>query len=232
MAIKQAAAGSVMPAYHDIDNEPCHGSRFLLTEVLRDKWGFDGLVVADYAGIQLLHTHHGVARDKAEAAAIAFSAGLDIELPAFECTEHLQEAIENRQISEERINEIVARILTEKFRLGLFENPYVDETQVNFQSDSARALAKEVALQSVVMLENNGVLPLDVSKRPKVAVIGPTANDQLAMFSGYSFPVHLIIANMHEERVQYAKTPLEALIDRFGESNVRYSGVSIRSAIA
>ena len=103
---------------------------------------------------------------------------------------------------------------------------------MNFQSDSARALAKEVALQSVVMLENNGVLPLDVSKRPKVAVIGPTANDQLAMFSGYSFPVHLIIANMHEERVQYAKTPLEALIDRFGESNVRYSGVSIRSAIA
>jgi beta-xylosidase len=223
MAIKQAAAGSVMPAYHDIDNEPCHGSRFLLTEVLRDKWGFEGLVVADYAGITLLHAHHGVARDKAEAAVIAFGAGLDIELPASECTEHLQNAVEHRQISEESVNEIVARILTEKFRLGLFENPYVDEDQVNLQSDSARGLAKEVALQSVVLLENNGVLPLDVSKKPKVAVIGPTANDQLAMFSGYSFPVHLIIANMHEERVQYAKTPLAALIERFGESNVRYA---------
>ena len=211
MAVKQANAGSVMPAYHDIDNEPCHASRFLLTEVLRDQWGFDGLVVADYAGINLLHAHHGVARDKAEAAALAFNAGLDIELPGFECAEHLHEAIEHREISEEKIDEIVARVLAEKFRLGLFENPYVDENQVSLQSDGARELAKEVALQSVVLLENKGILPLDVSEKPKVAVIGPTADDQLAMFGGYSFPVHLIIANMQEERVQYAKTPLEVL---------------------
>jgi beta-glucosidase len=99
MAVKLANAGSVMPAYHDIDNEPCHASHFLLTEVLRGQWGFDGLVVADYAGINLLHAHHGVARDKAEAAALAFNAGLDIELPAFECAEHLPQAIERRQIS-------------------------------------------------------------------------------------------------------------------------------------
>ena len=98
MAVKQANAGSVMPAYHDIDNEPCHSSRFLLTEVLRDQWGFDGLVVADYAGINLLHAHHGVAKDKAEAAAQAFDAGLDVELPGFECAEHLHEAIERREI--------------------------------------------------------------------------------------------------------------------------------------
>ncbi|MGB7794128.1 MAG: glycoside hydrolase family 3 N-terminal domain-containing protein, partial [Terrimicrobiaceae bacterium] len=85
MAVKQANAGSVMPAYHDIDNEPCHASSFLLTDVLRHQWGFNGLVVADYAGINLLYTHHGVAKDKAEAAAQAFNAGLDIELPGFEC---------------------------------------------------------------------------------------------------------------------------------------------------
>ena len=223
MAVKQARAGSVMPAYHDIDNEPCHASRFLLTEVLRDQWGFDGLVVADYAGINLLFAHHGVAKDKAEAAGLAFNAGLDIELPGFECAEHLHQAVERRQISEEKINEIVARILTEKFRLGLFENPYVDENQVSLQSDSAKNLAKEVALQSVVLLENRGILPVDVSKKPKVAVIGPTADDQLAMFSGYSFPVHLIAANMQEERVQYAKTPLKALSERFGGDNVRYA---------
>lgn len=223
MAVKQARAGSVMPAYHDIDNEPCHASRFLLTEVLRDQWGFDGLVVADYAGINLLFAHHGVAKDKAEAAGLAFNAGLDIELPGFECAEHLHQAVERRQISEEKINEIVARILTEKFRLGLFENPYVDENQVSLQSDSAKNLAKEVALQSVVLLENRGILPVDVSKKPKVAVIGPTADDQLAMFSGYSFPVHLIAANMQEERVQYAKTPLQALSERFGGDNVRYA---------
>jgi beta-xylosidase len=223
MAVKQANAGSVMPAYHDIDNEPCHASRLLLTEVLRDQWGFDGLVVADYAGINLLYAHHGVAKDKAGAAALAFNAGLDIELPGFECAEHLQQAIGRREISEEKINEIVARVLAEKFRLGLFENPYADESQVSLQSDSARELAKEVALQSIVLLENNGILPLNVAQKPKVAVIGPTADDQLAMFSGYSFPVHLIIANMQEERVQYAKTPLQALTERFGTDNVSYA---------
>ena len=223
MAVKQADAGSVMPAYHDIDNEPCHASRFLLTEVLRDQWGFHGLVVADYAGINLLHAHHGVAKNKAEAAALAFNAGLDIELPAFECAEHLPQAVESRQISEQKINEIVSRVLGEKFRLGLFENPYVDENQVFLPSDGARDLAKEVALQSIVLLENKGILPLDASKEPKVAVIGPTADDQLAMFSGYSFPVHLIAANMQQEGVQYAKTPLQALTERFGSNNVRYA---------
>ena len=223
MAVKQAHAGSVMPAYHDIDNVPCHASRFLLTEVLRDQWGFDGLVVADYAGINLLHTHHGVARDKAEAAAQAFNAGLDIELPGFECTEHLHEAIERFEMSEQKINEIVARVLAEKFRLGLFENPYADEDQVSLSSNRARELAKEVALQSVVLLENKGILPLDIAKKPKLAVIGPTADDQLAMFSGYSFPVHLIVANLQEERVRYAQTPLQALSERFGGENVSYA---------
>jgi len=223
MAVKLANAGSVMPAYHDIDNQPCHASRFLLTEVLRDQWGFDGLVVADYAGINLLQAHHGVARDKAEAAALAFNAGLDIELPAFECAEHLPQAVERRQISEDKIDEIVARILAEKFRLGLFENPYADENQVSLQSEAATALAKDVALQSIVLLENKGVLPLDTSRQPKVAVIGPTADDQLAMFSGYSFPVHLIIANLQDERTRYAKTPRQALNERFGTENVRYA---------
>jgi beta-xylosidase len=223
MAVKQANAGSVMPAYHDIDNEPCHASRFLLTEVLREQWGFDGLVVADYAGINLLHAHHGVARDKAEAAAQAFNAGLDIELPGFECAEHLQDAVARLEIDEPRINEIVARVLTEKFRVGLFEYPYADENQVNLSSQGARNLAREVALQSVVLLENKGVLPLNVEETPQIAVIGPTADDQLALFSGYSFPVHLIVANMQEDRVQYAKTPLQALRERFGDKNVSYA---------
>jgi beta-glucosidase-like glycosyl hydrolase len=223
MAVRQANAGSVMPAYHDIDNEPCHASSFLLTDILLHQWGFNGLVVADYAGINLLYAHHGVAKDKAEAAAQAFNAGLDIELPGFECAEHLQRAVERGQITEEKINKIVSRILTEKFLLGLFENPYVDENQVSLQSTTATQLAKEVALQSVVLLENNGILPLGVAKKPKVAVIGPTADDQLAMFSGYSFPVHLIIANMQEERVVYAKTPLRVLSERFGDNNVRYA---------
>jgi beta-xylosidase len=224
MAVKQGNAGSVMPAYHDIDNEPCHASGFLLTEVLRNQWGFDGLVVADYAGISLLHTHHGVAKDRAEAAALAFNAGLDVELPGFECAQHLQQALNRGQISEEKIDEIVSRVLAEKIRLGLFENPFAPESDLALQSDTARDLAKEVALQSIVLLENKGILPLDASKKPIIAVIGPTADDQLAMFSGYSFPVHLIAANMQDaEHVQYAKTPLQVLSERFRANCVRYA---------
>ena len=78
-------------------------------------------------------------------------------------------------------------------------------------------------MQSIVLLENKGILPLSVAEKPKLAVIGPTANDQLALFSGYSFPVHLIIANMQEDRVRYAKTPLEALSERFGREQVSYA---------
>jgi beta-xylosidase len=223
MAVKGANAGSVMPAYHDVDNEPCHSWHYLLTTLLREQWGFDGLVVADYSGVNLLYIHHAVAHDKAEAAALAFNAGLDIELPGFDCTEHLHEALKRGQITEDKIDEIVGRILSEKFRLGLFEKPYADENELNLQAESARQRAKEVALQSIVLLENRGVLPLDPTSSSKLAVIGPAADDQLAMFSGYSFPVHLIIANMQEDRLQYAKTPLQALRERFGEQNVSYA---------
>ena len=94
---------------------------------------------------------------------------------------------------------------------------------MNLSSDSARELARQVALQSIVLLENRGILPLNLAENPKVAVIGPTADDQLALFSGYSFPVHLIIANMQENLVQYANTPLQALIERFGSENVSYA---------
>ena len=201
----------------------CHQGLAPVLDVSRDvRWGRTEETMGEDAGINLLYTHHRVAKDKAEAAALAFNSGLDVELPGFECAEHLEQAVERHQISEEKINEIVARVLAEKFRLGLFENPYVDENQLHLQSGNARNLAKEVALQSVVLLENRGILPLDVSKKPKIAVIGPTADDQLAMFGGYSFPVHLIVANMQEERVQYAKTPLQALTERFGADNVRY----------
>ncbi len=93
-----------MPAYHDIDDEPCHASRFLLTEVLRERWGFDGLVVADYIGISLLYQHHDLAADQAEAAALAFNAGLDVETPGDDCTPHLEEALDRGLIRMETID--------------------------------------------------------------------------------------------------------------------------------
>jgi beta-glucosidase-like glycosyl hydrolase len=220
MAIKLANAGSVMPAYHDIDGVPCHANRDLLTGVLREKWGFDGLIVADYAGVNLLYTHHAVARDAAEAAAQSFNAGLDVELPGHECALHLKEALERGQIDLSTIDEAVKRVLRVKFDTGLFEHPYVDPAQVNLQSEEASGLAQEVALQSAILLQNDGVLPLASNGKQKVAVIGPTADDPLALLAGYSFPVHLI--NSNEQSESAVTTPLHALRAVLGDAQVVY----------
>jgi beta-glucosidase len=222
MAVKQAHAGSVMPAYHDIDNESCHASRRLLTELLRGEWGFDGLIVADYIGISLLYQHHNLARDAAEAAAMAFEAGLDIELPADDCASHLGEAIERGLISLETIDAIVKRILTEKLRLGLFERPYADDAAIELQAPATVELAREVAREAVVVLENRGILPLDPRTGQRVAVIGPTADDPLALLCGYSFPVHLILNDAGETAAQVV-TPRAALAAAFGSERVSYA---------
>jgi beta-glucosidase len=223
MAVKLAHAGSIMPAYHDIDGVPCHADRTLLQDTLRDKWGFDGLVVADYAAVDLLYSHHAVARDSAAAAALAFNAGLDVELPGHECALHLKEALARGEISEETIDTAVSRVLHTKFRLGLFENPYADPERVDVKSESAGDTAYQVALESAVLLRNEGgVLPLDAKGAAKVAaqvaVIGPTADDPLALLAGYSFPVHLI--NGGEQSVASISTPLQALRALLGDERV------------
>ncbi|WJV61693.1 glycoside hydrolase family 3 N-terminal domain-containing protein [Pectobacteriaceae bacterium C52] len=222
MAVKLANAGSVMPAYHDIDNQPCHSDHFLLTDVLRTRWGFDGLIVADYGGISLLHQHHGVSPDAANSAALAFNAGLDIELPKEDCAQHLAQAVAQGLITMDKIDDIVARVLQEKFRLGLFEHPYVDERQINLQSASTRELAWRVAVQSITVLENNGLLPLLPASGSSIAVIGPTADDPLALLSGYSFPVHLIISDLVAQTSQVT-TPLQGLHAAYGDDNIHYA---------
>ncbi len=168
--------------------------------MLREQWGFDGIIVADYGGVSLLHQHHGISHDPAESAALAFNAGLDVELPKDDCARHLAEAVERGLISMAKVDEIVARVLSEKFRLGLFEKPYAAEDGIDLQSEATRQVAREVATKSITLLENNGILPL--GGKPRVAVVGPTADDPLALLSGYSFPVHLIISDMVEETSQ------------------------------
>lgn len=221
MAVKLANAGSVMPAYHDIDGVPCHADYKLLTTILRDKWGFDGLIVADYAGVNLLYTHHGIARDEAAAAALSFNAGLDVELPGHECALHLKEALARGDIDQEVIDNAVARVLTAKFRLGLFEHPYADPERVELRSEVASRVAYQVAVESPVLLQNDGTLPLASESIHKLAVIGPTADDPLALLAGYSFPVHLI--NTGDTASAPMKTPLQALQAQFGAERVIYA---------
>ena len=219
MAVKLADAGSVMPAYHDVDGEPAHASHHLLTEVLRKDWGFDGIIVADYIGVSLLYKHHGVAADPAAAAAMALNAGLDIELPGEECMVHLKTALDRGEITMDTVDATVRRVLLEKFRVGLFEAPYADEGKIVLQSKRAVSLARQVATEAVTILDNNGVLPLNTSQR--IALVGPTADDALAMLGDYSFPVHLIIAN-ESDTAQQVVTPRMAFDAAFGKQNVDY----------
>ncbi|MDB1125277.1 glycoside hydrolase family 3 N-terminal domain-containing protein [Vibrio algarum] len=211
MAVKLGNAGSVMPAYHDIDGEPCHSSNYLMTEILRNQWGFDGLIVADYGGIELLSEHHATAEDRVDAAAQAFNAGLDMELPDDACTTYIAQAIERGLINQEKIDEIVSRILSVKFELGLFENPYTPVPTESLHNEISEQLAYQVASESIVLLKNDGLLPL--AESCKVALLGATADDPLALLGGYSFPVHLILSG-HDSTERVAKSIKEAFEER------------------
>ena len=223
MAVKQANAGSVMPAYHDIDGEPVHASRHLLTDVLREQWGFDGLVVADYAGVSLLHQHHGVAADAAEAAALAFNAGLDVELPGDDCTQHLPAALERGLVSMATIDTLVARGLTVKFRLGLFEQSFEDGPAPVLRSPAALATALQAAQQAIVLLHNRaGLLPLRPGSGQRIAVIGPAAADPMAQLSGYSYPAHVVLHDQTED-TGHIVTPLQGLQTLYGADRIVYA---------
>ncbi len=220
MAVKSGNAGSVMSAYHDIDGVPASASRELLTEVLRDRWGFDGTVVADYNIVRYLHTKHRIAADKAEAAAAALNAGMDVELPASEYFEPgLPAALERRLVTEETIDQSVYRVLKMKFELGLFDNPYVeiDDSPIVVQSD--RDLARSVADQSLVLLTNDGVLPLS-SDIGRVALIGPNADEQMALFGNYNYPTNVAARYRDVEMPVFADTIRQELEARLGSERV------------
>jgi beta-glucosidase len=188
-AVREAGIHSVMASYNEIDGVPSHTSRWLLDKVLRQEWGFDGLIVSDYYGIPQLVSLHKTAADKADAARAAIEAGVDIELPDPEANVTLVQLVREGKVSEATLDQAVARNLRAKFLLGLFENPYVDaERAVRVTNSQAhRQLAAEAARRSITLLKNEGnLLPLDRSKLKTVAVIGPNADR--AHLGGYSDP--------------------------------------------
>ena len=188
-AIRDAGLASIMNAYPELDGEVAAASKNLLTDLLRNQLGFQGLVVSDYEAIIMLHTYHRMASSWAEAAAAAMNAGIDVELPTTKCyAEDLIHQIEAGIVHMERIDQAVANHLTMKFKLGLFENPFVDEGKVLevFETQQQRDLAKNIAAKGMVLLTNNGILPL--SKNIKtIAVIGPNADDERNLCGAYSY---------------------------------------------
>jgi len=224
MAIKEGGALSVMNAYQDFDGEAPAGSRWLLTEILRERWGFKGFVVADYGAVTFLHMFHRVAAGGAEAAAMALSAGLDVELPnAVEFPGGLKDALEKGIIKEDDIDVSVKRVLERKFRLGLFESPYVDINTIELDLPGERALARTIAEKSITLLSNDGVLPLS-KDTGKIAVIGPNADQMMALFGNYSFENHIVSTHYPDsaEEVVSAATVLDVIRERLSDKTVEF----------
>jgi beta-glucosidase len=188
MAVKQGHARSLMPSYNEIDGVPSHVNRWMLHDVLRKEWGFDGTIVSDWQAIRQLVGRHRVAANDLDAARQALAATVDVELPDVETYHTLVEQVKQKKVPESAIDDAVRRLLREKFELGLFENPFVDPARSDEISGSAatRPMALEAARQAIVLLKNKGgLLPLNPEKTRRVAVIGPhSAEVMLGCYSG------------------------------------------------
>jgi beta-glucosidase len=191
-AIQKAGAISVMASYNEIDGVPSHANRWLLRDVLRKEWGFKGFVVSDYYAIWELgcrpDTHgHFVAKDKKESCALAVEAGVNIELPEPDCYLHLVKLMRKGVLRESQLDELVAPMLFWKFKMGLFDDPYVDpdEAERVVGCDANRKLPLQAAREAITLLKNrDNLLPLNPHTIKRIAVIGPNANRSL--LGGYS----------------------------------------------
>jgi len=184
-AVREAKIGAVMASYNEINGIPAHINDWLLKDLLRGEWGFEGFVISDGWGVDDLYRLHFVAADEAEAAEKAFKSGVEVELG--QCLRHLEAAVTAGRIAEADLDKAVAKVLRVKFMLGLFENPFVDEEAAVAVTNCPehRALALEAARKSIILLKNEGgLLPLNKSKLRSLAVIGPNA--AAVRLGGYS----------------------------------------------
>ncbi len=206
-ACVKAGALSVMAAYNSLDGVPCSSNRWLLTDVLRKEWGFEGFVVSDYGSVSGVLWKHQVAATREEAAKLALEAGLEVELPRVDFYgDALERAVKEGLIPMDVIDEAVRRVLRAKFLIGLFENPFVDpeEAERVIGCEEHRQLALEAARKSIVLLKNEGVLPFDRSKVRKLLVVGGAA--KTLKLGGYSGEPKSVV------------TPLEAIAEKLRET--------------
>ncbi|MBB6333527.1 glycoside hydrolase family 3 N-terminal domain-containing protein [Schaalia hyovaginalis] len=192
MAVREGGVDSVMNSYSDIDGVPAAASRHLLTEVLRERWGFTGTTVSDYWSVRFLEKMHRIAGDGVEAAALALNAGLDVELPETTCYSGLAEAVERGLVEVADIDAAARRVLLQKARLGLLDaewEPFVDESR-DLDSPKNREVARRMAEESIVLLKNDGVLPL--ARRCGAVVIGPVWEEVRSFMGCYAFPNHVL----------------------------------------
>jgi beta-glucosidase len=224
MAVLDGGVRSVMHSYAEIDGVPVAADERLLTGVLRERWGFDGTVVADYYGIAFLHLLHGVAHDLSDAAGQALAAGIDIELPTGDAyLAPLADAVRSGAVDPALVDRAVSRALTQKAELGLLDARFDDEppTSVELDGPEHRRIAAQLAEESLVLLANDGTLPLAAPGR--VAVIGPNAHRAEAHFGCYSFLNHVLGHHPDTEVGIAVSTVLEALSAEWPGTALRYA---------
>ncbi|GGK80098.1 beta-glucosidase [Ornithinimicrobium pekingense] len=223
MAVVEGGVRSVMHSYTEIDGVPVASDPTLLTGVLRERWGFDGTVVADYFGVAFLQLLHHVAADLGQAAGQALLAGVDIELPTGDAyLAPLAEAVRSGAVDEALVDRACTRALRQKEELGLLGATFEDEPPAAVELDGPehRALAARLAEESVVLLSNDGTLPLTAPGR--VAVIGPNADRLAALFGCYSFVNHVIPQHPQTDPGIVAPTVREALLQEWPEAELRH----------
>ncbi len=205
--IQEAKAMNIMPCYAELRSEPVHGSQWLLKGMLRKEWGFNGVIVSDYEAVKQLEVLHNVALNQEETGMRAFNATVDIETPDPYGFETLIKLVKAGKVSQKTLDESVTRILTAKFRLGLFDDPYVnaDLADENTGNQAMRDLSLKAAKQSITLLKNEGnILPLNKNKVQKIAVIGPNANK--CLLGGYT------------DKPKQVVTTLDALKEKYGRN--------------
>lgn len=214
-AAVDAGVGTFMSAFNELNGVPASANPFTLTEVLRGEWKFDGFVVSDYTSVEEL-IKHGVAANGPDAAREALSAGVDMEMVSRLYNKHAGELIKERKLSQQTIDEAVRRVLRVKFRLGLFDQPFVDERleRTAIFNSASVAAAREIAARSIVLLKNDhDILPLDKNVR-SIALIGPLADsrqDMLGSWTGDGKPEDAVTllqglkAKVPQTRINYAK---------------------------
>ncbi|ADD42918.1 beta-glucosidase family protein [Stackebrandtia nassauensis] len=194
MAVRLGGVGSVMNSYADVDGVPAAVNRRLLTEILRDRWGFRGTVVSDYWAVAFLDLTHRVTADRADSGVRAIEAGVDVELPTVDAYRLLAAKLATGELDEATVDTAVRRVLTHKAQLGLLdaEPPLAaPEPDRDLDGPANRAMAAEVAEKSIVLCANDGTLPLSATTK-RIAVIGPTGTDPRTMLGCYSFPNHVL----------------------------------------
>ncbi len=211
--IQEAKAMNVMACYNEIWGLPSHINKYLLTDILRKEWGFNGVVVSDYFAIRDIQTLHKITPKLNEAGLLAFNAGVDIETPDPDGYAYLKNLVDDGMIGIKKLDTVVTRILVNKFRLGLFDDPYVDPDKAEqvVGSPQKRAIAYKAAQEAMVLLKNdNNFLPFDKNKIKTIALIGPNANK--CLLGGYSSQPRVCIS------------PFQAVKERYGSvMNVLYA---------